>query len=555
VPGELLPTFELWPVGNDRYEAFYAGFTVCGTFNVSVVATDVTGAVSLPAATTVVRQNPTGADAYEDDDVLLRASWIGLDAANPQRHDFHDAGDEDWTVFHAIAGQEVTTETLNLEANVDTYLELYRSTGELVASNDNRLLDVSSYIRWEVDVTGLYYIRVTDAQGGYGTCTGYSLKAWRHTAPGVPATLTVTVLAAGGGAIPHATVVLTCVSPSWLHVQQTDGGGSFSFSGLAAGTYQLEAVAPGYVASQGSATLLEGSSVNRTVTLTQANTGGGRKSAAKFLEMDVREDAFPLTTDDRDGVAIVESGPLALRLSSDEAIDPESVWAYLESGNWSAEGGQWRVTDPNDGRDGWVVFVPEGPLPSGGPVTMVASALTVRGEEVGPAVKEFWVEQNASGAYDGAGQQVVEETGIEPLPEILAASVSPVYRLGPPGVFMEAVVVQIPVPAGMDPAELGVWYFSESARHCGWYPGDRVQGWIAPESLGVVEEDGELYVQFEVNHSGVMQLGRRIPVNVGGVVSFDIGTGGSRAKWMLFGAVVVALGAAFAVYSFKPSKV
>jgi hypothetical protein len=167
---------------------------------------------------------------------------------------------------------------------------------------------------------------------------------------------------------------------------------------------------------------------------------------------------------------------------------------------------------------------------------------------VGPVVKEFWVEQNASGAYVGDGPQLVEEAGVEPLPEIFAAPVSPVYRLGPPGVFMEAVVVQIPVPEGIDPAELGLWYFSESARHRGWYPGQRVQGWMAPESLGVVEEDGELYVQFEVNHSGVIQLGRRIPVHAGSVVSLDVGLEGSCMQWILMGILALGLMVMFAAY-------
>ncbi len=81
-----------------------------------------------------------------------------------------------------------------------------------------------------------------------------------------------------------------------------------------------------------------------------------------------------------------------------------------------------------------------------------------------------------------------------------------------------------------------------------------MEGWMAPDGMGVVEEAGQAYVQFEVNHSGVVQLGRRIPVQVGGVVAFDVGAEGSRRQWVLFCAVVLALGVGFAFCSLRLKK-
>ncbi|MCP4642504.1 MAG: 6-bladed beta-propeller, partial [bacterium] len=245
VPGDQLPSFELMPVGGDQYEASYDGFTTWGTYDVSVVAIDESNAVSMPAATTVVRQD--GPDAYEDDDAQVRQTWIGLNGT-VQRHNIHDSGDEDWAVFYAEAGQDITVETLNLETNSDTYIELYRAGGALVAFHDDRPLDVSSYLRWVVDVSGYYSIRVTDAVGGYGLDTGYDLKAWEETGPPLPATLVLSVFGMGV-AVPGATVTVTGIAPFMPAYQSLTGPlGTFLLPGLEAGTYSVTVSALGYLA-------------------------------------------------------------------------------------------------------------------------------------------------------------------------------------------------------------------------------------------------------------------------------------------------------------------
>ncbi|MCP4639970.1 MAG: carboxypeptidase regulatory-like domain-containing protein, partial [bacterium] len=245
VPGDQLPSFELLPVGGDQYEASYDGFASWGTYDVSVVAIDVDEAVSLPAATTVVRQD--GPDAYEDDDAQVRETWIGLNGT-VQRHNIHDSGDEDWAVFYAEAGQDITVETLNLETNSDTYIELHRAGGALVTFNDDRPLDVSSYLRWVVDVSGYYSIRVTDAVGGYGLDTGYDLKAWEETGPPLPATLVLSVFGMGV-AVPGATVTVTGVAPFMPAYESLTGPlGTFLLPGLEAGTYNVTVSALGYLA-------------------------------------------------------------------------------------------------------------------------------------------------------------------------------------------------------------------------------------------------------------------------------------------------------------------
>ena len=58
-PVTSLPSIDLMPVGGDRYEGTYSGFTKTGTYSVVVYASAANGLetiVSLPVETTVVRQ-------------------------------------------------------------------------------------------------------------------------------------------------------------------------------------------------------------------------------------------------------------------------------------------------------------------------------------------------------------------------------------------------------------------------------------------------------------------------------------------------------------------
>jgi hypothetical protein len=112
--------------------------------------------------------------------------------------------------------------------------------------------------------------------------------------------------------------------------------------------------------------------------------------------------------------------------------------------------------------------------------------------------------------------------------------------VGPTGVYGQPATVQVPVPEGHRAADLEVYYFSESRRHSGWYQGNSVAGWIVPGSRATVTVDGQAYVRFQVNHSGVLQLGAPAKVRVGaGVV--DVGATGSRGQWLLATAMLLLL--------------
>lgn len=131
-----------------------------------------------------------------------------------------------------------------------------------------------------------------------------------------------------------------------------------------------------------------------------------------------------------------------------------------------------------------------------------------------------------------------EAPGIAPLSPLFGRAVSPVYRLGPKGAYPAPVAVQIPVPEGRRAEDLTVFYFSETPTHRGWYRGEDVEGWMAPGGMTTFEEDGQAFIQFEVHHSGVMQLGRAVDVQLGAMAPVSLGAEGSRRQWI---AVVLTL--------------
>ncbi|MCS6889911.1 MAG: bacillolysin, partial [Chloroflexus sp.] len=93
---------------------------------------------SVYGANTNYRLNLTSAapDAYEPDNTLSTARPIVVNGA-AQTHTFHTAGDQDWVFFAATSGYSYRIETLNLASCSDTVLELYNSSGTLLAYNDD----------------------------------------------------------------------------------------------------------------------------------------------------------------------------------------------------------------------------------------------------------------------------------------------------------------------------------------------------------------------------------------------------------------------------------
>jgi len=214
----------------------------------------------------------------------------------------------------------------------------------------------------------------------------------------------------------------------------------------------------------------------------------------------VREETLPVSD-------VTPLSDLAIRLTSfEEPIDPATVWAHAEWDGWYLEGAIWRPTVPEDNSDGWVVLTPAEPWPAGATVTLTVGAMTVSGIEMELITREFQIGAEKEDAVVPEEPGIVAMTEDADVPTLHADVISPAYRIGPDEVFEQAVPFWIPVPADADLNTLEIYYFSEAEEHRGWYLGENVIGWMVPDSRRLVEQDGQLFLEIEVNHSGILQL-------------------------------------------------
>jgi len=104
----------------------------------------------------------------------------------------------------------------------------------------------------------------------------------------------------------------------------------------------------------------------------------------------------------------------------------------------------------------------------------------------------------------------IVEVALEDVGDALPVdSASAMYRIGPVGVFDDALTAWIPIAGDADVDGFEVYYFSDSPEHRGWYPADQVIGWLVAGSDRIVVENGQTYVEIQVNHSGIVQLATR----------------------------------------------
>jgi hypothetical protein len=170
---------------------------------------------------------------------------------------------------------------------------------------------------------------------------------------------------------------------------------------------------------------------------------------------------------------------------------------------------------------------------------MSVGAVTAGGTILEPISADFLV--LTSNESPAAEPLLKEEPGIPPLPDLLAAPKSSVYRIVPAGVYAQPVTIQIPVPSGANPEDFEVYYYSESVVHTGWHRGGNVTGWLAPDGRRTVTVDGQACIEIQVNHSGVVQVGQAVKLRLGSAAPIEVGATGSPAWWLSLGSVLLVL--------------
>jgi hypothetical protein len=118
-------------------------------------------------------------DEYEPDDSPDLATL--LKPAEPQPHNLHVPGDQDWLRLQATAGHTYVIETFNLGPSVDTVLHLFDELGDELAWDDNGRAEeeaLASRIQWRAVSDIPLWVMVHDSEdddGGPGTEYGLRL--------------------------------------------------------------------------------------------------------------------------------------------------------------------------------------------------------------------------------------------------------------------------------------------------------------------------------------------------------------------------------------------
>jgi len=127
-------------------------------------------------------------DNYEVDDTCGVASVIATDGT-AQTHTFHDAGDEDWIKFTALANKSYVIETSNVGAHHDAVLYLHGSCDAPSLESEDNAFGQTLRLEWNSTSAGTYYIMLKQHDPGvFGEDTNYDVSVTVDTtAPTAPA--------------------------------------------------------------------------------------------------------------------------------------------------------------------------------------------------------------------------------------------------------------------------------------------------------------------------------------------------------------------------------
>lgn len=199
IPISELPVVELTdPEGDGQYEGVYSGFTVAGTYFVSLYAvgsrdvfsyvTGTTATQTIYSAlkhTSVTRNNGTAGiemDNYETDDALAMARVIVLNDSTPQPHNIHAVGDQDWVKFYAQAGHTYKIKAGNPSPLFDAIVDIFDAQGTSQLSNpgNEKLAGEEEAIDWTCPQEGFYFVQISNAAGNsfYGEGVKYELAVY-----------------------------------------------------------------------------------------------------------------------------------------------------------------------------------------------------------------------------------------------------------------------------------------------------------------------------------------------------------------------------------------
>ena len=212
--------------------------------------------------------------------------------------------------------------------------------------------------------------------------------------------------------------------------------------------------------------------------------------------------------------------PLAVRISSDEVIDTDSIWGQVTGIDASQVNITWVFVDEGESNDVWVIAKPISSWIPGSTLSVSAGAVTASSAPLETVSITFQISMVAlaiSQSITIYEQPVLPDdvdagyTGI--IKVIPASSSIPSFELGisdiftiiPDRVLETPQRVWLPMPDG-NFTTIGVYYFQNNASQQGWFYSENVDGFIVKDSYLVLEDGGQTYLGFLVTHGGTVQL-------------------------------------------------
>jgi parallel beta-helix repeat protein len=268
------------------------------------------------------------------------------------------------------------------------------------------------------------------------------------------------------------------------------------------GSARIGVIAKGYLNSDGSALHSIGGADGTSPAFADGNAAFDefiRVLSASFGEVAegaevvirdsiVRAKALPYTRASDGSRLAGLNTPLAIRLRGEAAVDPASVWGGPVSGILDV-----RAVEEGDLRDIWVVVTPDESAYLEGMAELAVAGLTVAGNAVQSETYRFRTDADA----EVADTPALPELGLD-VPHVIQ----------PEEVYGEPQRIWLPVPAGVNPRDVHLYYYHADGDGRGWYPAENVENWLVPESYEVTSQDGDTYLGFLVRHAGIVQLGK-----------------------------------------------
>jgi len=224
---------------------------------------------------------------------------------------------------------------------------------------------------------------------------------------------------------------------------------------------------------------------------------------------------------------------LAVRLRSDAAIDPASIWGPVPNYTENEATAEWQPVAEGDMRDIWVIFRPQDTWYLDEVISLTVGARTVAGEQVEPvtyefqteSVEEYWArvadpvepmwQPEYDQDFDADGLDLAAEsndtavvttadgqTDAGPLED----GIEEPYVIGPEQVYDVPQRVWLPVPRNVNPTAVRLYYYHATGQDRGWYPAENVEGWLVPDSYLELDLENVTYLGFLVRHAGIVQL-------------------------------------------------